>query len=263
MIQLSTKALLDYVKKHPDCTSKQIAADFNLKIERTSGALLGLYKQGRVTREVSHKSVSGATVYKYRFKTAASPMERNVSAKEPIKQTTHKQARVPVKEHIEVHATAQPSVSLESMLDGIAAQLAASLIVRVKAALSTELQHFAPALPSPEEVKSRLISAPKAVSSKVCVGVTGLLPQQAGVIQPEFHDCFDLSFWNDKNGDSTEQLKAMARRCVKVLIHTNHSSHSTQEIVKSAGGSYLLVPGGLTAMKDALTKLYVEETCDV
>lgn len=91
---------------------------------------------------------------------------------------------------------------------------------------------------------------------KVCV--CGLMPQQAGMIQTEFHQTFDLTFWNNKQGDSNESLLAHGKNCEAVFLHIDHSAHHIENTLKSVRAKIVKVPGGMTAMRDALTNYFIE-----
>lgn len=89
------------------------------------------------------------------------------------------------------------------------------------------------------------------------IGVVGLLPNQAGELTSEFHDCLDLRFWND---DGSSKLKALAHHCELVILHTRHSSHSTDEILKGEKANILRVTGGVTSIKRALEEYFINHT---
>jgi hypothetical protein len=90
--------------------------------------------------------------------------------------------------------------------------------------------------------------------------VTGLLPQQAGIIQQEFNDCFTVEFWNDRNGDGFDRLKALGRSCECVFMHIAHASHKVKELLEAVGATITPVNGGMTQMREAITAYYVKAT---
>jgi len=191
------------------------------------------------------------------------------------------------------HKTQHES-SLDALVDQIAAQLVHSVVARVKSQLVTELGRMLPAPAKAPEVKAEIqpevvqemeevekaddvvmepepspcrftMSPPKlpvieqAQPRKPRVGITGLLPQQAGMIQSEFCDTFDITFWNDRNGDGHGTLRAMGKGCDIVFFHKNHANHTTQDILKNVGANFVIVGGGMSQLRDALTKYYVEQ----
>ena len=192
------------------------------------------------------------------------------------------------------HHKTQHESSLDALVDQIAAQLVHSVVARVKSQLVTELGRMLPAPAKAPEVKAEVqpevqpevvqemeeadvavdaeptapvfISSPpklpvieQAQPRKPRVGITGLLPQQAGMIQSEFCDTFDITFWNDRNGDGHGTLRAMGKNCDIVFFHKNHATHNTQDILKNVGANFVVIGGGMTQLRDALTKYYVEQ----
>lgn len=184
----------------------------------------------------------------------------------------------------------QRESSLDALVDQIAAQLVHSVVARVKSQLVTELGRMLPAPAKAPEVKAEvqpeivqeveeadvavdaeptapvfIASPPKlpvieqAQPRKPRVGITGLLPQQAGMIQSEFCDTFDITFWNDRNGDGHGTLRAMGKGCDIVFFHKNHANHTTQDTLKNVGANFVIVGGGMSQLRDALTKYYVEQ----
>lgn len=134
-----------------------------------------------------------------------------------------------------------------SIVDAIVAQLKPLVEERLRAALPKALPPI-PHIKAPQVEKSRPMK----------VGITGLLPAQAQTIAQEFGDAFDLKFWNGKTGDGREQLKSMGIGCQVVFHHVDHAGHATEATLKSVGAKIVRVPGGLTNLRDALTRLYVE-----
>lgn len=148
--------------------------------------------------------------------------------------------------------------SLDDILSSFADQLATTLVDRVvdklKASIETKLREAVPqALPTLPKRDEALKPAPL---MKVCI--THLLPQQAGMLAQEFGQAFDLRFWNDKTGDGVSTLKSLGVTCDYVLHHTDHASHATDGILKSIGARVIRVSGGMTRLRDELTRLYVE-----
>lgn len=92
---------------------------------------------------------------------------------------------------------------------------------------------------------------------KVCV--TGLKPNQMGILSSEFHATFDMHFWCGHNGDSIQQLKDVSKNCEVVFWHTKHANHSAEEVALNAGANLIRVGGDLSMMRKALTKYYQEK----
>lgn len=106
---------------------------------------------------------------------------------------------------------------------------------------------------------------PKAPEAKVQknrlprIAVVGLKPNQCGIIQSEFCDTFDITFWNDSTGSGVDQLRALGKNCEAVFLHTNHGNHGTVYSLESVKANIINVPGGMNSMRDALTQYYCQK----
>lgn len=238
---------------HPHSTNQQIADVTGFSTSLVATYTWQFWKRGTVTRKEIRKTLTNAPVYSYALHSNAVVHEDNVvQIKKPEKVKATVEKRAPVVS------------SIDSILSDFAASFAKSLagaiIDQLKPRLEQELRHALPAaLPAPT------VSPPKPpvqeviVARKRRIGVTGLLPQQAGTIQSEFCDTFDITFWNDRSGSSYGQLKAMGIGCEAVFCHVEHASHKSESTLKSVGAKIVRVNGGVSAMRDALTRYYVEE----
>lgn len=105
--------------------------------------------------------------------------------------------------------------------------------------------------PKDPDVKEERIRLPR-----VCV--TGMKPIEAGAISKEFAETFDLIFWNDRNGDGVEQLKAHAKNCEALFWHVKHGSHSSESIARDGTAKFHRVNGDLTQMRKKLREYFYE-----
>lgn len=92
---------------------------------------------------------------------------------------------------------------------------------------------------------------------RVCV--TGLKPIEAGRISQEFAETFDLVFWNDRNGDGVEQLRAHAKNCAALFWHVKHGSHSNESIARNGTAEFFRVNGDLSQMRNKMREYYQEK----
>ena len=83
-----------------------------------------------------------------------------------------------------------------------------------------------------------------------------MLPVHFGNLVTEFSNTFDLSYWNDRAGNSDRQLQDYSQNCEVVFWHTSHCSHSAEAIVKKYSKKIVKVSGGLSNMRVALTNYY-------
>lgn len=93
-------------------------------------------------------------------------------------------------------------------------------------------------------------------SERLKILVTGLLPQQANLIEKEFGNEFNLRFWKDKGLAS---LKHSVTACDIALLIVNKASHKTSDILKANCKNYNLVTGGLTSLRTKLKELSQED----
>ena len=107
-----------------------------------------------------------------------------------------------------------------------------------------------------EQLTARVLQKPSLAKKKPTVLIAGLLPNQAGIIQTEFGDVFDLRFF--ETNDNLRLLKDMVQHVDHVFTFTSKISHSVQEMIKSTGKPIYHCSGGITMLKDLLLKLYAE-----
>lgn len=97
-------------------------------------------------------------------------------------------------------------------------------------------------------------SVREVTQKKPKVLVVGLLPNQAGIVQSEFYEAFDIRF--AESDTPTKRLESMASDCDRVMLMTNFISHSTQDAVKKHPG-FERIQGGVSKVKDRLTELFI------
>lgn len=85
--------------------------------------------------------------------------------------------------------------------------------------------------------------------------IAGLLPQQAGMIQSEFGEVYDLSFWKD---ESLRALKSRAESAEVTITFTSKIGHAAENAIKATNTEYRRCVGGMTSLRDMLTRMYVE-----
>lgn len=161
--------------------------------------------------------------------------------------------RRPVLEAPAVIKQIEPVVTLDSIVNMLADTLANQVMSKLQHALNAHVQHVVQQPPKKLEAPAKQSRLPR-------IGVCGLLPQQAGQIQTEFCDTYDIIFWNDRNGDGSAQLKSLGISCEMVFLHVQHMRHTTESTLRSAGAKFTRVNGGVSQMSEAITKYYVENS---
>jgi hypothetical protein len=243
--------ILDYIQMHPNSLAKDIAAAFGMRQTSMSARLLKFYTQGRLTRAPEKIGLTGVTTYRYSFAST---------------DTTYQKARKTTRDNVKPSPAKSDPINIEEGLKAVADSLVDALMGMVRARLVEQVGQIVQDVPVVSKVNAEELLArvrPPALAAPVSklrpILIIGLLPRQKGEIVKDFHDVFDMRFWND-NENSQEQLRKGLEFADKVLLHTAHCSHSTQDTIRQKASSKLVfVSGAVSAMKDVLTSLYVEE----
>jgi len=236
--------ILDYLKENPNSSAAKMAMHFNASGSVMFTKLNNLVDKEEISMHVA-TSPTGRGIRYYKL--------TDVKANEPV--NVEEEPRVEeVQKVISLFTPKDTMPSLDTLITEAAHNIAQKMLIQIKEELMMGLEDLV------VEVAPRVnkkITETKSSVKKVKVLITGLLAHQAGIISSEFHECFDLDFWNDRTGGSTEQLKSMAKRADVILYHKNHASHNHQEIIKSVGGNIKIINGGMSTMKDALEDMYI------
>lgn len=266
--------ILAYLKTHARQTTADIAKAVDWTSTRVSATLWAELKRkpSYIIRDVIPPTRGRKTpTYVY----------THVDYKEPV-ETTKPELRiaptvgawtnlptnyVPIKDRaIFVEEQAQPAPpegTLTDFADELARAIAQHVVSRVKQHLETQLQAILPpqkADPTPisiEELTARVSGTAPCKAKAETVLIAGLLPSQAGIIDTEFSDVFDLRFY--MIGQSLKQLAAMAANVDHVFTFTSKVSHAVEEVMVGKGHKIHRCSGGMTMLKDQLLKLYMGE----
>lgn len=254
----------EYLKTHPGAEASEVGKVLGLPGTNASTQLANMAARGLgVRREVVRRSPTNLPIYGYFIDPEWVPWARSRKAKA----TPQKKAKSVT--HLVKSAVLPVTSGLDDALRSISSSIADALFNNIKADLMARLAHLPDALPAPKEDSpmrnvtvpvpvpasaalpplANIFPAKEAPAKRPKILITGLLPQQAGTLAQAFGERLDLTFWKDGN---YKQLRQLAVSNELVLIHTGHDSHSTQETVKSAGGNYRLVSGGVTALAKEL-----------
>lgn len=239
-----------FVAENPGATSSAVAAHMSIARNRAGAALQYLFKHGRLHRELAGTTITNVQFYGY-YPAAAKPSENVVKASENVA----KPRKAPTPSRTQPNA---PSLDLNALVEDLATSLADTLAQQVAAKLKdrlmAQLATHLPALAAPPpQIHAPIINEPRAQKRKVLIA--GLLPQQAGMIQSEFGEVFDLSFWKD---ESLHALKARAESAEVTITFTSKIGHAAENAIKSTSTEYHRCVGGMTSLRDMLTRMYVE-----
>ena len=244
--------ILAAIRNTDKATNTALAAEFGCTPAYMATRTKQLFDKGYVTREIVGRTPTGLDVYGYRVHNKVTP-------------TMNKRERLStVRERVDNDRTPQPTqpddiaTMIQSIGNALAKQIVAQVAINLQPLLQRELAQVIPQQPVeiPQLDVKALISTQTAPKRErlTKVGIVGLLPQNAGVISTEFHDKFDLKFWD---GGSNASLKSLGISCEYVLC-TKWCGHKHVETLKSVGANTRFLPGGMESIRETLINMYVE-----
>lgn len=252
----------EFIKNNPGSTARQIADALGATPNKVSVAVaMDRYrKEPTIRHEIVARTLSNVPVYGY-FPRAGEPAPaapaKHVQVRKKKENVPSEQENVP---------SAAPVFDLNKLADALARQIADQVAYYVRGHLATTLLSMAPTPQEPPaeipvaDMANRLLQVQKdptvAVKRKPRILIVGLLPMQAGLITQEFGDVFDLRF--HEANSNLHQLKDMARSADQVFTFSSKIGHKVSEGIAAVGKSPVNCRGGLTMLKEMLTKLYVE-----
>ena len=248
-VKVTDDDIISYLQLTPSKTASEISKHFNVSSSIMFDKLNKLENKEKIVATI-YLSNNGRKARHY--KVAKNSPNLNEEAKEVsmIK-------AAPIESNIGLSFTPTSQVySLDALITEAAHNIAQRMLEQIKQELTMGIEDLALEV-APKITRDKLLTTHKEKVIKPKVLITGLLSNQAGIISSEFHELFDLEFWNDRTGSSIEQLRSMSKRADVILYHKNHAAHNHQEVIKSVGGNMRIVSGGVSSMKDALTDLYV------
>lgn len=238
-------AIYEYVVNHPDVTTTAVAQALGYTMPLVSSALTVMYGKGLVDRRPVRKLPTGVTVYSYFAKSANSARDRILAESNPPAATPP----VPPKKTISLDALLSTFVDslVDNVVEGIRIKLAPALETRIQAMIADSLPKL-PAPPIPEIVVA------EEKQPRPRVGIVGLHDKTASLIRDEFKRELDIEFADQ---DQLNRVRSLGVRCPITFVMTAYCSHKVSDVLKSNGANVRLVPGGTSALKDALTEYYV------
>lgn len=235
--------ILSYLKDHPGATTRDLYPVTGQTPNNTSATLSYLVnKTNKLERQQVGVTLTNSPIYGYWLKgTMPNTPEKSGTV-------VQRQARPAVPK-----AQGSLDALIADFAESLAEQIAGRMADRLRERLTVELEDMraplikAPQLNPPEAVETRL--------RQKKVLIVGLLPQQAGKVVDEFGEVFDLSFWKD---EATALLKARARAADLVVTFTSKIGHFAEDIIHASGTPLVRCTGGMTTLRDDLTRMYVE-----
>ena len=251
-----TERIIACVEDHPGATTGQVAEMLQHQRASINPMMSQLAKKGRLTRTLLGHTPSNIAFYGYWPATAQlSNVQESVSNVQESAPKASKRRKASTPSRTRTNAT---SLDLNALVEDLATSLADTLAQQVAAKLKDRLMaQLATTLPAlaapPPQIHTPIINEPRAVKKKVLIA--GLLPQQAGMIQSEFGEVFDLTFWKD---ESLHALKSRAESAEVTITFTSKLGHAAENAIKTTSTEYHRCVGGMTSLRDMLTRMYVE-----
>lgn len=259
--KIPTSAILDFVRANPGASGRDIATHLGIAPDSMSGRICMMRKTGLLDSQVIGRTITNVPVFGHWAPGTMPPGPGVPATPSTPPRTRSKQA-----------TTAESNRSLDSLLDDMASTLVRALISRAKAQLPAAIaQDLMPRLtlaPRPSaqaapEVSEVLLDVGPAIEALVRsgkpaapvarlprVGVVGLPPSQAGELTAEFSGVLELAFWTGQHPDA--QLRALAKGCDAVFLHTRHAAHTVDAALTGADAKLYRVGGGVSQMKDKI-----------
>ena len=251
-----TKRIIACVEDHPGATTAQVAEMLQHQRASINPMMSQLAKKGRLTRTLLGHTPSNIAFYGYWPATAqVSNVQESVSNVQEAPPKTKKPRAKPTPSRTQPNsATLDLNALVDSLATSLADTLAQQVAAKLKDRLMAQLATHLPAIAAPPpQIHAPIINEPKV--SKKRVLIAGLLPQQAGMIQSEFGEVFDLSFWKD---ESLHALKSRAESAEVTITFTSKLGHAADNAIKTTHTEYHRCVGGMTSLRDMLTRMYVE-----
>lgn len=162
------------------------------------------------------------------------------------------------------------SGSLASLAHALAGSIAEAFGAELRRALQSKLDEVVTALPAQlalpaptaapaaETVTDAVAMSPAPQSeAKLTVTIFGLLDAQAAMIDSEFGRDLNLRFVRSSDAAS-QRARGLIRTSDYVVTMAGFISHSTEDLIRSMGARLVRVSGGMTSLRNELTRLYVE-----
>lgn len=162
------------------------------------------------------------------------------------------------------------SGSLASLAHALAGSIAEAFGAELRRALQSKLDEVvtalpaqlalpaAPAAPAAETVTDAVVVSPAPQpEAKLTVTIFGLLDAQAAMIDSEFGRDLNLRYVRASDAAS-QRARGLIRTSDYVVTMTGFISHSTEDLIRSMGAKLIRVSGGMTSLRNELTRLYVE-----
>lgn len=251
-----TERIIACVEDHPGTTTGQVAEMLQHQRASINPMMSQLAKKGRLTRTLLGHTPSNIAFYGYwpANKQLSNGQESFSNGQKSASKARKHRAKLAPSRTQTSPATLDLNALVEDLATSLADTLAQQVAAKLKDRLMAQLATTLPALAAPPpQIHAPIINEPK--TSKKRVLIAGLLPQQAGMIQSEFGEVFDLTFWKD---GGLHALKHRAESAQVTITFTSKIGHAAENAIKTTSTEYHRCVGGMTSLRDMLTRMYVE-----
>jgi len=260
----------------PGLMPKEMSERLGAEVGTMSAVLSTMFNGGVVRREAVRPEGSSRDTYRYWILDPDAPRHIRRKNPKPRKARAKNSPTVvaaPAPEVESVTPSAPPVIAeveakprnallvaiehaASAFADHMMAELQAELADRIVSLMTTIQQRTIDAPTSKQLVEQLSVALTPKKTQLSSVLILGLLPNQAGMIVEEFGSCFDLRFWKDQ---SNQMLKQNARNADYVISFLSKLGHDAESTVKSVNRDIIRCPGGMTALRNKLTDLYVAD----
>lgn len=252
MTQSKAQCIREWLKANPRSTTAEIADAVNWTTQRVSATMWSELrrKPSEIIREERQDPGRTTPTYMYSHVATHAPTQAGAVHIQP--------------EPGPVTLMPPRALGLDAVAKEMARAIAQHVLSHVESQLAEQLKHILPATTKPltpisiEALTSQVFPVEHAGARRPTVLIAGLLPNQAGIIQQEFGEVFDLRFY--MVDESIGRLRAMLRGVDHVFTFTSKISHAVEEVMKSEDKVIHRCSGGMTMLKQQLLDLYVKET---
>ena len=217
-----------YIKNNPNSSVREIADATGLNVNLISQVLNRDWRNGHVIRDDSQ------LYFRYSLKDGAFS-HLDVPFKEIDKSALE-------------NAIIQQVISkidIDDVIKNIAIELAVKVLDYVKSELK-ELPKLQTVLDKPDnkaKIKEQKVN-------KMRIGVVGVLPNQAKILQKEYGDDFDIRFWT--KDQSAKQLSSLASNSDYAVVMVGKIGHWAYDTVSKHSSNCVSVSGGISQIRQCI-----------
>ncbi len=219
-----------YIKNNPNSSVREIADATGFNVNLISQVLNRDWRNGHVIRDDSQ------LYFRYSLKDGAFS---HLDA--PFKEIDKSALENAIIQQV------ISKIDIDDVIKNIAIELAVKVLDYVKSEFK-ELPKLQAVLDKPDN-RAKIQDKPKD-KPKMRIGVVGVLPNQAKILQKEFGDNFDIRFWT--KDQSAQQLSSLASNSDYTVVMVSKIGHWAYETVSKHSSNYVSVSGGISQIRQCI-----------